>query len=59
MREGRDCGPDLEGEAKAEAERLDAAYPDERLNRLARAGGFDTDKEAGPSGDGSPSKEPG
>jgi len=58
-REGRDCGPDLEGEAKAEAERLDAAYPDERLNRLARAGGFDTDKEAGPSGDGSPSKEPG
>lgn len=57
-REGRDCGPDLEQEANAEAERLDAAYPEDRLDRLARAGGFDTESGKA-AGDGSPSKEPG
>ena len=58
-REGRDCGPDLEQEAKSEAESLEAAYPDDVLDRLARAGGFDTERTSGAAGDGSSSKEPG
>ncbi len=36
------CGDDLEGEAAAAAARLEAEYPDERLNRLVTAGGLDT-----------------
>jgi hypothetical protein len=35
------CSNDLEAEATAEAERLDAAYPPERLDRLATNGGLD------------------
>ncbi|HYN68904.1 MAG TPA: virulence factor, partial [Candidatus Eisenbacteria bacterium] len=57
-REGRPCGPDLEQEAKAEAERLEAAYPEAVLDRLAAAGGIDVDRSHGPADDGSPSKEP-
>lgn len=38
-RESRPCGDDLEAEVAAEAERLEAAYPRERLLALARAGG--------------------
>jgi hypothetical protein len=35
----RACGEDLEGEARAEAERLDRAFPPDVLDDLARAGG--------------------
>ena len=35
------CGEDLEAAARAEADRLDQAYPPERLNRLVDAGGLD------------------
>jgi hypothetical protein len=38
-REARPCGDDLEAEAHAEADRLEAAYDAERLAALARAGG--------------------
>jgi hypothetical protein len=38
-RETRPCGDDLEAEAAAEAERLEAAYDREALLALARAGG--------------------
>jgi hypothetical protein len=38
-RTSRPCGDDLEAEAAAEAERLEAAYDDERLRALSRAGG--------------------
>jgi len=41
-RDARPCGDDLEAEANAEASRLEAAYPKERLARLAAAGGVDT-----------------
>jgi hypothetical protein len=37
----RSCGPDLQAEAAAEAERLDAAYDRSALLRLTRAGGLD------------------
>ncbi len=37
--ERRPCGDDLEAEAAAEVERLEAAFPRERLLALARAGG--------------------
>jgi hypothetical protein len=37
------CGEDLEGAAASEAERLDAAYPPERLERLAGNGGLEPD----------------
>ena len=40
-RDARPCGEDLEAETRAEAERLEAAYDDERLRELARAGGVD------------------
>ncbi len=40
-RDTRPCGDDLEAEARAEAERLEAAFGDERLRELARAGGVD------------------
>lgn len=45
-RERRPCGDDLEAEAAAEAARLEAAYDDERLARLARAGGLARKEEA-------------
>ena len=37
----RSCGPDLEAEVVAEAERLDAAYDRSTLLRLTRSGGLD------------------
>jgi hypothetical protein len=43
-REGRPCGDDLEAEANAEAERLEAHYTKEVLARLVAAGGLDADK---------------
>jgi Virulence factor len=36
----RACGEDLEGEARAEAERLDRAFPPDVLDGLARTGGL-------------------
>ena len=39
-RESRPCGPDLERETAAEAERLEAAHPPDRLQALAEAGGI-------------------
>jgi hypothetical protein len=36
----RACGEDLEGEARAEADRLDRAFPPDVLDGLARAGGL-------------------
>ncbi|HEY7730038.1 MAG TPA: virulence factor [Gaiellaceae bacterium] len=44
-REARACGDDLEAEAGAEAERLEADYPDARLDHLARSGGIDEAEE--------------
>ena len=45
------CGDDLEAVAEAEAARLDAAYPAERLSRLVDRGGLeDQTTEAGPTG---------
>ncbi len=38
-RELRTCGDDLEAEVAREAERLDAAYTDDVLERLVRASG--------------------
>jgi len=38
-REGRICGDDLEAEVTAAAEQIENDYPDERLERLARASG--------------------
>ena len=38
-REGRLCGDDLEAEVAAAAAQLEDEYPDERLERLARASG--------------------
>ena len=40
-REDRACSDDLEAEANAEAARLDALYPRERLNAVAASGGLD------------------
>ena len=37
------CGDDLEAEAAALGERLEAEYGDERLARLAKAGGREAD----------------
>jgi hypothetical protein len=44
-RETRACGDDLDAEASTEAERLEADYPDTRLDHLARAGGIDEAEE--------------
>ena len=41
-REARECGDDLETEAAEEAEWLEAAYPDDVLERLVRADGRDS-----------------
>ena len=38
-REGRSCGDDLEAEVTAAAAQIEHDYPDERLERLARASG--------------------
>ena len=38
-REPRDCGDDLEAAVQQEAERLEAVYPDNVLDRLVRASG--------------------
>ena len=38
-REPRDCGDELEAEVLREAERLEAAYPDDVLARLVTASG--------------------
>jgi hypothetical protein len=38
-REGRICGDDLEAEVTAVAAQIEHDYPDERLERLARASG--------------------
>ncbi len=38
-RENRECGSDLSAEAEAEAKRLEAAFPDDELQRLVKAGG--------------------
>lgn len=40
-RESRPCSPDLPAEAEAEAASLDAAYPADRLGKLAFAGGIE------------------
>jgi hypothetical protein len=40
-----ECGSDLEAEAVAAAARLEAEYPDDRLDRLVAAGGL---QEKGP-----------
>ena len=41
-REPRSCGDDLETEVAREADRLDAAYTDDVLDRLVRASGKET-----------------
>lgn len=38
-REARACGNDLGAEARAEAEKLEAAFSDALLDRMAKAGG--------------------
>lgn len=38
-REARACGNELEAEARLEAEKLEAAFSDVLLDRMARAGG--------------------
>ena len=42
-RASRPCGEDLAGAVVAEAARLEAAYPPERLARLAASGGVEGD----------------
>jgi hypothetical protein len=44
----RACGADLETEARTEAERLEAAYPKEVLNRLVATGGADYEASQAP-----------
>lgn len=44
-RESRPCSPDLAAEAAAEAARLEAAYPAERLGAIAGAGGVEPSRE--------------
>jgi hypothetical protein len=40
-----ECGADLEAEAAAAADRLEADYPDDRLARLVAAGGLESGRE--------------
>lgn len=42
-REARECGNDLDTEARAEAEKLEAAFSDAVLDRMAKAGGVKVD----------------
>jgi hypothetical protein len=54
-REGRRCGDDLDAEVRAEAARLDAEYPNQRLKRLYENGGLaDGDGLAPPDADPAP-----
>jgi Virulence factor len=46
----RPCGDDLQAEAKAEADRLEAQFNDEDLERLIRARGVDANRAAPDSG---------
>jgi hypothetical protein len=41
-RESRECGDDLEAEVSEEAEWLEAAYPDDTLERLVKTDGWDS-----------------
>ena len=41
-RESRDCGDELDKEVVEESEWLEAAYPDDTLERLVRAEGWDS-----------------
>jgi hypothetical protein len=45
--EGRDCGEDLDAEAKAEAARIEAAYDEARLLALVRSHGNDESRPDG------------
>ena len=45
-RDTRPCGEDLQSEVDEEAARVVAAYPQEHLERLARAGGLQDGGEA-------------
>jgi len=45
-KEQRRCGDDLEREAREEAERLESAYPKERLNAIVATGGVDEARAA-------------
>lgn len=47
-RERRPCGDDLEAEARAEADRLEARYDDAALMQLVRSGGATNGEEAEP-----------
>ena len=42
----RECGPDLAREVDAEAERLEAAFAPEQLQRVVAAGGSETSAQA-------------
>ena len=46
-KEQRRCGDDLEREAREEAERLESAYPKDRLNGIVATGGVDEARPAG------------
>lgn len=41
-REPRECGDELEKEVAEEADWLDAAYPNDTLERLVKADGYDS-----------------
>lgn len=45
-REARSCGNDLGAEARAEAEKLESAFDDAMLERMAKAGGKKVEKAA-------------
>lgn len=53
----RACSEDIEAEAAAEAARLEAAWPDEDLQRLIRARGVDERLAAAPAA--APAPDPG
>jgi cvfA/B/C family virulence factor len=48
--EPRECGDELDAEARAEAARLEALYSDEDLERIIRAHGIDEAAVAAPRG---------
>jgi hypothetical protein len=45
-KESRPCGEDIEAEAKAEADRLEAEYTKEVLNEIVKTGGADERRPA-------------
>ena len=55
-KEARPCGDDLEAEAKAEAERLEAAYDKHRLAQLIQTGGVEGGEVLPPAHDETPGK---